>query len=290
MRLIRISTGFLYFFFIAALFAITACKNQEQSVSSNDTASVALMEKRADKLKRETEPEAGLASPATQARKVIVTHNFALEVKNMAAVFQNIIGLAEAYGGYTSETSRTRNDDGSFLGSIVMRVPPGSAGSLMGKIRGFGAVTSESSNGEDITDEYVDLDARLKNMHASEVRLQGLLARQTTKLSDVLAVERELTRVRGEIESWEARKRNWDTLTALVTVRIELTEPRSAFPVFHKVWDPIRTAFGEALEGFAGSLHAVIIFLGTILPWAIPGGFLLHWLIRFLQKKRAAKS
>ena len=97
-----------------------------------------------------------------------------------------------------------------------MRVPPGKMAGLLEKLRVLGTVTSENSTGEDITDEYVDLEARLKTMKASEARLLELLQRQTRKLADVLAVEKELTRVRGDIEAYEARRRNWDILTTLV--------------------------------------------------------------------------
>ena len=232
--------------------------------------------------------EAESRPPAPSKRKVITTHDITVEVKNLATTFQAAIDLAKASNGYTTETSRVRNDDGSFLGRVVMRVPPGTVGGLLEKLRAFGTVTSENSTGEDITDEYVDLEARLKNMRASEARLQELLTRQTQKLADVLAVEKELTRVRGDIKSFEAQKRNWDILTALVTIQVNFLEPKGAFPAVYKIWHPVRTAFGEALEGFAESLHALVVFLGTILPWLALPGLPVYGYFTFRRKNRQA--
>ncbi len=149
-----------------------------------------------------------------------------------------------------------------------MRIPQGKAGGLLEKLRAMGRVTNEHSNGEDITEEYVDVEARLTNMRASETRLQDLLSRKTQKLAEVLAVEKELTRVRGEIDAFEARKRVWDVLTALETIQVELVEPAGMFPSLRRLWNPIRTAMAEAAVTFAESLRSLIIFLGQVLPWA----------------------
>lgn len=268
----RFAQNVFLIFTISMLIFAPACKKKEpftkkeSGVSFNDEKRIVDYPQK-DK-GTPAEAEVSPAAPLPSKRKVIVTHSLTLEVENLLSAFQSAIDLAAMQGGYTTETNRMRNDDGSYFGRVVMRVPAGAVSGLLEKLRGFGKVSSENSTGEDITDEYVDLEARLKNMRASEARLQGLLIRRTQKLADVLAVEKELTRVRGDIESFEAQKRNWEILTSLVTIQVDLVEPKGAFPSFYRMWNPIRTALGEALEGFAGSLHAMIVFMGTILPWA----------------------
>ncbi len=274
---------------VSMLIVAPACKKKEVFSKNEERVSFHAENGMGDFRQKDKAAPAAEAEPAPASpskRKVIVTHSLALEVGNLSSAFKSIIDLAAIQGGYTTETDRTRNDDGSYMGSVTMRVPPGSVGGLLEKLRGFGKVISENSTGEDITDEYVDLEARLKNMRASETRLQGLLTRRTQKLADVLAVEKELTRVRGDIESFEAQKRNWEILTALVTIRIELVELKGAFPALYRIWTPIRTAFGGALEGFAGSLHSVIVFMGTILPWAALFGLPVYLSFKVWQKKR----
>ena len=284
----RFTQNIFLIFTISMLIFAPACKKKEEA-SGDIRKSFNAESGMADYRQKDEAAPAAEASPAAPStRKVIVTHSLTLEIKNLSSAFQSVIDLAPMQGGCTTETSRTRNDDGSYVGSVAMRVPSGSVGGLLEKLRSFGKVISENSTGEDITDEYVDLEARLKNMRASEARLQELLARRTQKLADVLAVEKELTRVRGDIESFEAQKRNWEILTKLVTIRIELVELKGAFPALYRIWTPIRTAFGGALEGFAESLHAVIVFVGTILPWAALLGLPVYLYFKVWQKKRPA--
>jgi hypothetical protein len=288
---LTLATRYVLLAITLIIFALTvpACKKQELRSKSNDRLSLNVQKGMVgDNITGESQPAAESGPAAPQKRKVIVTQDLALEVRNLAAAFKATIDLTRASGGYTTETSRVRNDNGSYLGRVVMRLPPGKMAGLLEKLRVLGSVTSKNSTGEDITDEYVDLEARLKTMKASEARLLELLQRRTQKLADVLAVEKELTRVRGDIEAYEARRRNWDVLTNLVTIRVELVEPRGVLPVLFKVWNPIRTSFGEALENLAESLHALIVFIGMVLPWALFAGVPLHLYFRFRRKGRAA--
>lgn len=266
--------------------ALPACKKKEQlSRSSGLTAANAdaFVAGYAPSVEKRKEVD---DKPSPRERKVIVTHSMTVEVKDLSASFRAVIELAKTGNGYTTETGRVRNDDGSYEGRVVMRVPSGEVGNLLEKLRAFGTVVIENSTGEDITEQYVDMEARLKNARASEVRLHNLMSRQTQRLADVLAVEKELTRVRGDIEAFEAQKRSWDILTTLVTIQVTLVEPRGAFPVSYKVWGPLRTAFGEALESFAGSLHAMIVFAGMVLPWTLLLGSLGYWYLKSRSKAR----
>jgi hypothetical protein len=271
-------------------FIITGCKNSGQPGETASSPGHALYTKNsAAESRQDGFMEAGdEARPApSMPRKVITNYFLTLEVKDLAAAFDTVTAMVKKHGGYTTETNRSKNPDGSHTGRFVIRVPQAGTGGLLEMLRGIGTATAENSTGEDITEDYVDLEARLKNMKASEARLRELLSRQTTKLADILAVEKELTRVRGEIEAFEARKRSWDTLTSFVTINVELTEPRGAFPVLYKIWNPIRTAFGDALEGFAGSLHSAVVFLGIVLPWAIPFGILVYLGKKYFRKGQA---
>lgn len=263
------------------------CGRENQDARRNKGKELfSLADKAAGPAELRMETAADLQPSAPEKRKVIVSHNLTIEVKDLNAAFHALNTLAEQYGGYTMESSRSRQGDGSLTGSISMRIHPGRAGGLLEKLRAMGRVTNEHSSGEDITEEYVDVEARLANMRASEARLQDLLLRKTRKLSDVLAVEKELTWVRGEIESFEARKRIWDVLTALETIHIELREPAGMFPSLHRIWNPIRTGVAEAAVSFAESLHSLIIFLGQILPWIAGLGAVVCGIARLRQKRR----
>ncbi len=225
--------------------------------------------------------------PASPQRKIIVTHNISLEVKDFAGSYEAVSRMAEQSGGYNTEASRYRTEGGAQRGKVAMRVPPQRVGSLLEALRKLGTVMSEETRGEDITEQYYDLETRLRNAKAAEKRLVELLGTRTGKLKDVLEVERELTRVRSDVESMEASKRNMELLTGMTTIVVELSEPHRAVPAARRVWEPVRTAFGDALAILAISLrYAILVIIGSV-PWLgiLAAGILLR---RRYKKKPAS--
>jgi hypothetical protein len=142
------------------------------------------------------------------------------------------------------------------------------------ELKSLGRVESESQNGEEVTAQYVDLQARLANARHTEQRLTEVLQQRTGKLSDVLAVETEIARVRGEIESMEAGRKSMATQVAFATLNVTLTEDYK--PQLQTVPPSIFRQFrNSAVEGYqtmtAGvvSLVNAALFLGpSLLLWA----------------------
>ncbi|MBI5191244.1 MAG: DUF4349 domain-containing protein [Nitrospirae bacterium] len=262
----------------------TACGNSKDMHSYSGPAPESVAPAAAA-LDKQRDASGELAS-VPEGRKVIVSHAMTVEVGDLDASFKKAVALAEKSGGYTTGTNRYKDSDGSLHASVGMRVPPGRVSSVLSELRGLGEVVSESSSGEDITDQYVDLEARLGNAKASEKRLQEMMDRKTANLSDVLAVERELTRVRGDIESMEARRRSWDTLTQTVEINVELKEPPRAMPAGRKIWEPIKTAFGDAIEVFANSLHYAIVFVLGAIPWFVVFGVLVYAGAKLVKRRK----
>jgi hypothetical protein len=211
----------------------------------------------------------GDSAPAATRRKLVLTYSVTIETSELERVFREVNRLAEQAGGYITETSQQQMDDGSRQGRLAFRLPPKVVGSFLDQVRALGKVLKEASTGKDATEEYTDLEARLNNAKVSEQRLLGFLTDRTQKLADVLEVEREVSRVRGDIESMEAKKRNLDLLTQTVAVAVEVVEPPSAAPALRQVWFPIKTAFGEGLIIFAKSVKVMIIFVAAITPWVV---------------------
>jgi len=239
----------------------------------------------------ESEPAAAPAESAQQdsKRKVIMSHALSLEVKSLSSALQSLTKMAESNGGYVYQSTRTSYDKNSYAGTIGIRVPVSKTSGVLGAIRSLGRVESESSNAEDITDDYVDMEARLKNAQASETRLKEMYRRAGT-VKEVLGVEKELTRVRGDIEAFMAKKRNWDILVEMVTIEINLHEPSAAMPAAHNFWGPIRSAFGSSLEAFANSLRALIIFIGVIAPWLVIIAPAYYLIARQVKRRRDRKK
>jgi hypothetical protein len=120
----------------------------------------------------------------------------------------------------------------------------------MSDLRALGKVTTETSGSQDVTDEYVDLDANLRNLQASETAILKLMDK-ATQISDVLSLQRELTNVRGQIERIQGRKTYLERRTDMATITLSLRlPPVAAAPITGTSWDPVATA----LRGWQASL------------------------------------
>ena len=203
---------------------------------------------------------------------------------------------------------RIVSDAGGFIGQIVVsgsareprsltatvRVPTAEFDNAMVALRGLGTVTSESQDGEDVTQQSVDLDARLTNARASEARLKTILEQRTGRLSDVLDVEREISRVRGEIERMDAERKNLDRRIAYASINVTLFEERKAAMDLGP--QPLRTRFRNAfVDGWTTAVGGVVE-AGLVLTGLVPTLFVLTlfaapvviWLRRWRRRTASA--
>ena len=112
--------------------------------------------------------------------------------------------------------------------TATLRVPTDQFDAVLAELKKLGRVEHESQAGEDVTKQYVDLDARLSNARNTEQRLIDLLRQRTGKVADILVVEQEIARVRGEIESMEAEKKSLENRAAFATLQLKLSEEYKA--------------------------------------------------------------
>jgi hypothetical protein len=239
---------------------------------------------------------------ATVDRKIIYTVNLDLVVADTEAAFQQIQSLTEEMGGFVSQSNMWRQEDHP-RGSMTVRVPAERLDEALEKFRALAVeVESQSKDSQDVTEEYVDLEARLENERRTERELQELLETRSErgKTSDILEVHRELSQVRARIESLQGRMTYLDNLSAMATVRISLTPDVLAQPVVVGGWKPQGTALRaikmlvNALQGVA---DAAIMFTLLILPIliviAIPVVglvLLVRLLVRRARRRRKQKK
>jgi len=152
-------------------------------------------------------------------------------------------------------------------------VPADELGAVLEELRGLGRVVNEQLSSEEVTDQVVDLDARLRNARATEQRLIRVLDERTGKVADVLEVEREIARARQEIEHMDAQRQNLLQRAQLATVQVTLAEEFKAQlqPAPAGTATRLRNAFVEGYESFVGTL------LGLALFFARHGLNLLFW-------------
>lgn len=158
-------------------------------------------------------------------RLLVWTANFSLEVADLAKAQARLTERMLALGGYVEEKS----DYGSYSQSLVYRVPKDAFATALGDVEQSGKVLSRHVKGEDVTEQYVDVETRLRNNIALRDRLRDLLGK-AKDIKDILQIESELNRIQSEIDSMEARMRILKDQIQMSTLRVELRQQEAEKP------------------------------------------------------------
>ncbi|MBU0467578.1 MAG: DUF4349 domain-containing protein [Candidatus Omnitrophica bacterium] len=203
---------------------------------------------------------------AVVPRKIIRSASMDLKVKDCEDAGASIRMLAQKNNGYVVNSNIYRNSDGSKYGHTEIKVPPSNFFGVLTLLKSVGEVNNESINGEDVTEEYVDLQARLNNSIKVRDRLYKILDEQAREVKDILEVERELARLGEKIETIEGRMKFINRKVDLATITVSYSEPRSlvlgTFDVKNKFVETLRTA----IEVFINVSNGIIIVLSALAP------------------------
>ncbi|PYI62082.1 MAG: hypothetical protein DME89_04155 [Verrucomicrobia bacterium] len=186
---------------------------------------VPAQETRSEAMSYATEPSpAETPAAATANRKLIRNATVQLEIVSFDDAVQKITAFASEEHGYVATTSSLKQANGKLRGEVVVKVLPENLDRFLQKIRGLGELKNQTLGSEDVTKAYFDTDARLKNARVMEQRLIEMLKTKTGKVSDLLQVEKELGRVREDIEKMQGELKYWDSQVQFATVTISLVE------------------------------------------------------------------
>jgi hypothetical protein len=142
---------------------------------------------------------------AAATRKIIYNATLSMIVENVESVGDQVAKVVKQAGGYIAETDLSGDAQSQRRATWKVRVPVEKFEDVVSEVSRLGELERSHRDSEDVTQEYYDLEARIKNKQQEEMRLLKHLADSTGKLEDILAVERELTRVRGEVEQMQGR-------------------------------------------------------------------------------------
>jgi hypothetical protein len=217
-----------------------------------------------------------IAGAAQIAPAMVIRNGQAsIEVDKLDPAIVKVRQLAMQLGGYIANSSVVGGHDQVRSATFDLKIPAQRFDQAINGLGTLGKVESVNSTAEDVGEEYVDITARVNNAHRLEDRLIALLATRTGKLQDVLSVERELARVREEIERYEGRLRYLKTRAAVSTLSITVHEP---VPILGQSpgRNPIAAAIRQAWRNFVGFIAACIASLGVVIP--LGGLALAGWL------------
>ncbi len=218
---------------------------------------------------------------------IVRTSELALSTSEFDKAHARILAILGQHKGYVAQLNVN-----AFVGAArsldaTLRVPAGELEATASELKSLGRVAEEWQTGEEVTQQYVDLDARLTNARNAEQRLTDLLREHAGKLSDVLQVEKEIDEVREKIERMEAEKKTLANRIDFATLKIKVTENYQAQMqvVPGAILTRIRNAAVEGYKSTAESLVAAGVFLLTYGPTIFLWGALLLIPARIAWKK-----
>ena len=221
------------------------------------------------------------------ANMVIRTGQTSVEVDSLERAVAQVRLLAGRVGGYVANTTMQTGRGQLRSATLEVKIPADRFDDGLGGLSALGKLESVNVNAEDVGEEFTDVTARMGNARRLEARLIELLATRTGKLKDVLDVERELARVREEIDRYEGRLRYLRAHAVLSTLTIYVHEP---LPVVGRAGSSvIGEAFKQAWRNFVALVAACIRGLGIVIPLGVLATA--GWLsLRRWQKGRALRT
>jgi hypothetical protein len=233
------------------------------------------------------------AAQAAVERKIIRNATLTLEADEPSKATQRVASVAESRGGFvvTSESRQqggARGSKGYEVFTVEIRVPSAQFDAALSEIRAAaGSVTAQKITGRDVTEEYIDLEARLRTQRALESQLLEIM-KGADAVADAISVQRELTTVRTEIERVEGRRRFLENQSSLSTISVTIQPPA---PLVNTTgfFRSVGKAFGEGVDIAAAVTLFLIRVLLALLPVAlfigVPAYFILRYLVRRLRRR-----
>ncbi|UUU30188.1 DUF4349 domain-containing protein [Streptomyces sp. CA-210063] len=288
----RWPAGGLAALFLAAALALTGCGASDDTSSGGEAAS----DSKADMSGRQegalngdsgSEQSGGKAADAPikiAPSHIIRTASLTVRVKDVPKALDEARTAVENAGGFVGSESTTRDGEDRERTRVVLRVPTEKYEEVLGELEGTGTLIERKTKAEDVTDQVVDVESRIKTQQASVARIRELMDR-ATKLSDVVTLEGELSSRQADLEALLAQRESLKDRTSLATITLSLSE--TAVKKADKNDDP---GFMDALAGGWNAFVALFRWLGmalaAVLPFAVATALVLLVWFRFARARR----
>jgi len=230
-------------------------------------------------------------SPAGQM--IAQTASLTIVIQDFDPARTAVQHVVSEHQGFIAQLSvEGRAGDARVL-TVALQVPAERLDAALADLKKLGHVEQESSANEDVSDQHVDLSARLRNARTTEQRLLDLLRQRTGKLEDVLEVEREVARIRLEVEQMERKAANLEHRIRYAAVQLQLREQhreqlaREPFSTRTELWNAFAGGYRNLIEGALGFVMFLLRYGPSLLFWTL----ILFWPTRFAWRRwRAARA
>lgn len=199
-------------------------------------------------------------------RKLIRRAELDLKVKDCEETAKKILALVNSYSGIIVDAQIQKAPNEAKRGQTILKVLPKDFDTVFAKLKELGKVDSERITSEDVTEEYVDLEARLKNAKVVRMRLLAILEEKARTVKDILEVERELSRVGEEIETIEGRMKFLDRQVDLATITVNYYEPKAIAPEPLNIFERFKKTIRLSIEVFINVFNAAVVVIFALIP------------------------
>jgi hypothetical protein len=231
---------------------------------------------------------------ASVNRKIIYQAELSLKIESLDQVEPRVLALVKQAGGYISDYSIAGSPGSQRSARWQVRVPVETFDNFVVEVAKLGELEANRRTSQDVTAEFVDIEARVKNKRVEEGRIVKLLEERTGQLEDIIRIEGELSRVRSEIEQMEGRLRLLNDQTSLSTVTIQVAE-RTRFepppPAVASFGAQVQRTFADSVAAVRRLGESVVLFSVALVPWLpmilvglVIGLVILRWLLRLLRR------
>ncbi|WP_328510636.1 DUF4349 domain-containing protein [Streptomyces mirabilis] len=231
---------------------------------------------------KSTHPSKATGTSVPAGSHIIRTASLTLQVKDVPEALDSARTAAVDAGGYVGDETTTRDGGGRERTRAVLRVPTDHYDAVLSSLEGTGKVVERTAKAEDVTDQVVDVESRVKSQRVSVARVRELMD-QATKLSDVVALEGELSTRESDLDALLAQQASLKDRTSLATITLSLSET----PLKQAAKKSGTPGFVDALTGgwdaFVTMLRWIAVVFGVVLPFLLSAGLLLALWLRLAR-------
>ncbi|UXY30610.1 DUF4349 domain-containing protein [Streptomyces sp. HUAS TT20] len=279
----RALTGIL----LAATLALAGCGGSDSSgggtSDSKAAAGGAPQRGASDSYSGDAAKGSRAKAPDLTANRIIRTASLTVRVKDVPKALDEARTTTENAGGYIGDESTTRDARGHERTRVVLRVPVEKYDEVLADLQGTGRLIDRTSKAQDVTDQVVDVDSRIRSQRASVARVRELMDK-ATRLSDVVTLEGELSSREADLEALLAQQASLKDRTSLATITLSLSET----PVEKAAKDD-SPGFVDAVSGgwhvFVTMLRWIALALGAVLPFAALVALLVLVWLRVVRRR-----
>jgi len=278
---------------LATALALAGCSGADSSGGDSGSDSAALSEAKGAAPGGAADSDSGAGgkqastAPTLPTSHIIRTAELTVQVKNVPKALEAARTTTENAGGYVGKESTSRDEEGAEETRVTLRVPVDKYEEVLAELEGAGKLLERSAKAQDVTDQVVDVESRIKTQRASVARIRELMDR-ATKLSDVVTLEGELSSRQSDLEALLARQASLKDRTSLATITLSLSEKPVA-----KAADDDDPGVMDALSGgwdaFVSMLRWIVVALAAILPFAAVLALLLLAWLRLIRPRLARR-